>query len=207
MVAASINRNEIDREDWIEGYLSLSYDDTPTDKDSGYNVVRRGSDAIHINYNATLYPESLRMSVTATVPHVVPGKIEKGCQVRIHNEDNPRLHGTLGIVIKVDEWGCHLSSLAAATGRYRASWEEMTLVSPNPIPEYPEAYGNEWQPQTVEAYLSKPQAKTKEELTREAKDKGCTATGDFCTVCGSADMVRTGACLSCLNCGQGGSCG
>lgn len=204
MVAASMNRT--DREDWIEGYLSLSYDDTPTDMDSGYTVVRRGSDAIHTNYNATLYPENLRMSAVTTPPVVKKDQIQKGCQVRINDHaDNPRMTGTLGIVIGVEEWGCHLSSLAAATGRYRASWEEMTLVSPNPLPMESGASGNEWQPQTISAYLDKP--KTKEDLIREAREKGCVPSGDFCVNCGSADMVRTGACLSCLNCGQGGSCG
>ena len=32
-------------------------------------------------------------------------------------------------------------------------------------------------------------------------------TGDLCLVCGSARLVRTGSCLTCLDCGEGGSCG
>lgn len=186
-------------DDWGEGYPDLAY--------SVYNGSRRKGDSSDASYlsliNQNVVSENVVMSSELSTMN--PLNIQKDHQVRINNEDNPRLHGALALVIKVEEWGCHLSTLASASGRYRATWEEMTPVSPNPLPVDSEASYDEYQPQTVEAYLSKP--KTKNEMTREAKEKGFTPSGDFCVNCGSADMVRTGACLSCLNCGTGGSCG
>jgi ribonucleoside-diphosphate reductase alpha chain len=44
----------------------------------------------------------------------------------------------------------------------------------------------------------------KTEKIREAKMKGYT--GDICTVCGSAEMVRNGTCQKCLNCGEASGC-
>jgi hypothetical protein len=32
-------------------------------------------------------------------------------------------------------------------------------------------------------------------------------SGDICDYCGSAQMMRTGACLTCMNCGESGGCG
>ncbi len=39
----------------------------------------------------------------------------------------------------------------------------------------------------------------------EARDKGMT--GDACETCGGFNMVRSGPCLKCLDCGAAGGCG
>lgn len=45
--------------------------------------------------------------------------------VRINTPDNPRLHNTQAEVLELTEWGAHLDAPAAATGRFRALYEEM----------------------------------------------------------------------------------
>lgn len=51
-----------------------------------------------------------------------------GDPVRVHTPENERLHDSLALVVRVQEWGCHLDAPAAATGRFRAAWDEMRPV-------------------------------------------------------------------------------
>ena len=51
-----------------------------------------------------------------------------GDRVRINAPENPRLHGTLASVASLEPWGAHLFAPAAATGRFRAVFEEMVPV-------------------------------------------------------------------------------
>lgn len=48
-------------------------------------------------------------------------------KVRIHCPENQRLHGAFATVIELTDWGAHVSTQAAATGRYRAHWSELLL--------------------------------------------------------------------------------
>lgn len=51
--------------------------------------------------------------------------LRAGDAVLLHTPYNPRLHNTQAVVAVVTEWGAHLRAPAAATGAYRAAWEEM----------------------------------------------------------------------------------
>ena len=48
-----------------------------------------------------------------------------GDRVRLDCPENERLHGASAVVAAVAPWGCHVRTTAAATGRYRASWDEL----------------------------------------------------------------------------------
>lgn len=52
-------------------------------------------------------------------------QIQAGMQVRIITPENKALNGAMAFVSKVEEWGAHLLTEAAATGRFRAAWHEM----------------------------------------------------------------------------------
>jgi hypothetical protein len=193
-------------DDWGEGYPDLDY--------SRYNVARNregSSDAGYLSLvNQDVVSENVVMP--SELSSVNPVSIQMNHQVRINNEDNPRLHGALALVIKVEEWGCVLSTLASASGRYRATWEEMTPIPSEGIGSVSEASYAQYEG-VKSVTVSQPvtsksqQIKDASSMLKEARDKGFVPSGDFCVNCGSADMVRTGACLSCLNCGTGGSCG
>jgi hypothetical protein len=65
-------------------------------------------------------------------PKVVQTELAVGVTVRIDSPDNPRLHNQIGIVEKIEDWGAHLRTVAAATGYYRALYEEMKPVMSKP---------------------------------------------------------------------------
>jgi hypothetical protein len=56
---------------------------------------------------------------------MLPSEIEVGMRVRINDPGNSRLHGQPGVVERLEPWGAHLQMPAAASGRYRAVFEEM----------------------------------------------------------------------------------
>lgn len=92
------------------------------------------------------------------------GKPTPQSKVRLYTPDNQRLDGATATVIKLEEWGAHVATKAAATGGYRASWDEMLpLAGLNGTQNY---------------------------------------SGDACNDCGSMRMVRTGTCLTCMDCGS-----
>lgn len=99
-----------------------------------------------------------------------------GDAVRLVNTDIPRLEGQRGEVLEVTEWGAHVGTPAAATGRFRAHHTEMAPYDPPP---------------------AKPKAPP-------AKQAGYT--GDLCDQCGGARMKRNGACLLCEDCGSSSGC-
>lgn len=51
--------------------------------------------------------------------------LSAGSAVRLVTPDNPRLHGSTAKVTALQEWGAHVAVKAAATGRFRAGWDEM----------------------------------------------------------------------------------
>lgn len=94
--------------------------------------------------------------------------------------DNPRLHRAIGTVESLELWGAHVWVNAAATGRYRAGWEEMEAMSSG---------GSNGKASPT---ISK------------ARVEGYT--GDACDQCGGCRMKRNGACLLCEDCGSSSGC-
>lgn len=54
-------------------------------------------------------------------------QLTSGDTVTLNTPDNPRLHNAAATVAEVTEWGAHVLTDAAATGRFRAAWGEMVL--------------------------------------------------------------------------------
>jgi len=52
-----------------------------------------------------------------------------GDKVRLITPDNPRLNGTRATIVELTEWGAKCSAPAAATGAYRAGWNEMESLT------------------------------------------------------------------------------
>lgn len=96
-----------------------------------------------------------------------------GDRVRLVVPDNARLDGAFGKIERLEDWGAHVATAAAATGKFRAAWCEMTPAGV-----------------VLQGSMGD------EELT-----------GDFCLTCGSARMIRSGACKTCADCGESGGCG
>lgn len=51
-----------------------------------------------------------------------------GDRVRLVTPDNERLHGTTATVKELTEWGAHCDAPAAASGAFRATWDEMEAL-------------------------------------------------------------------------------
>ncbi len=51
-----------------------------------------------------------------------------GDKVRLVTPDNERLHGTTAVVKELTPWGAHCVTPAAASGEFRAAWEEMEAL-------------------------------------------------------------------------------
>lgn len=154
---------------------------------------------------------------------VVTMTIGTGSNVRLNTPDNPRLHGSIATVEALTEWGAHVLAPAAATGRYRASDYEMEPLDDPPadslsgeerVPGSPPLT----QPTLVENAAPAPTGRRAKPVsgtrvgavgkTRPAKDTDVMSpTGNLCHHCGSCRMVRSGACETCLDCGESGGCG
>ncbi len=106
--------------------------------------------------------------------------MQSGDLVILNVPDNPRLHGASAVVDRLTDWGAHVRTAAAATGRFRASHEEMGLVRADLM--------------LVEALNA-------------ARSRRQGYTGDVCCNCQGVRMRRNGACLVCDDCGTSGGCG
>jgi hypothetical protein len=53
-----------------------------------------------------------------------------GVRIQLRVPENPRLDGAYAVVETVAAWGCHVLTAAAATGRFRALFSEMTPDAP-----------------------------------------------------------------------------
>ena len=56
---------------------------------------------------------------------------KRGSKVVLRTPGNDRLNGARGVVKRLTEWGAFVATPAAATGEYRAAWDEMVLDDPN----------------------------------------------------------------------------
>ena len=114
--------------------------------------------------------------------------VQPGDYVLLDVPGNPRMHGQVGVVDRVEWWGAHLQAVAAATGKYRALHCEMVSVRGcDRVPAMAEA-----DTMMGDAYV--PTANTGH-------------TGDVCDCCGGIRMRRSGTCLLCDDCGQTSGCG
>ena len=52
--------------------------------------------------------------------------VRVGDRIRLLVPDNPRLDGSKATIEQLADWGAFLRAPAAASGRFRATWEEMT---------------------------------------------------------------------------------
>lgn len=63
--------------------------------------------------------------------------------ILLHVPENPRLHSHRAVVVSLEPWGAFVRTPAAATGQYRAGWEEMLPVPErNGKPARPESTGD-----------------------------------------------------------------
>lgn len=53
--------------------------------------------------------------------------VRVGDRIRLYTPDNPRLHETKATIVELTAWGAHCKAPAAASGQFRATWEEMIL--------------------------------------------------------------------------------
>lgn len=167
---------------------------------------------------------------------VVTMTLGTGSSVRLNTPHNPRLHGSIATVEALTEWGAHVLTPAATTGRYRASDHEM-----EPLDGPPDSLsGGKTEPVTenvsdgapdgvlVENAVpllpigAKPVSKAMAAGKVNAAVVGSqtakryrpapatdvlSPTGNPCGKCGSMRCVRSGACEVCLDCGESGGCG
>lgn len=62
-------------------------------------------------------------------------EVTEGTLVRLNVPENPRLHDQAAVVVSVTEYGAVVQTPAAATGEFRALFEEMEPYSPAPVVE------------------------------------------------------------------------
>lgn len=106
-------------------------------------------------------------------------KLLTGMRVRLITPDNQRLNGKAATVESVTEWGAHVRTDAAATGKFRALFSEIEPVGAGQNSTPPQVTGG---------------------------TNGHGYTGDVCQRCGSLRMVRNGTCTLCADCGESSGC-
>ncbi len=110
-----------------------------------------------------------------------------GDEVRFIHTGNAVVEGHTGVIAELADWGGHCLTFATQTGRYRALWEEMERTG--------RADGA-----VVEAL----ERSYDERLNAPTLVKNA---GEICSTCGSLNMMRAGACLTCQDCGSNTGCG
>lgn len=110
--------------------------------------------------------------------------VKPGDVVRIET-DHPTSNGQFGTVVRTEEWGVHLET-RFGSGRYRAAWGEFL-----PVPNT----------ELLDPDDPQPAPPTRKVVPRP------TPTGDPCPTCGSVNLVRTGSCVTCQDCGHNEGCG
>ncbi len=64
-------------------------------------------------------------------------------RIRLHVPENQRLHGASGVVVETAEWGAHIHTGAAATGKFRALFSEMIPEARAPVMAVLEGYSGD----------------------------------------------------------------
>ncbi len=106
-----------------------------------------------------------------------------GDLVTLDMPDNPRVHEQPGEVKQLTEYGAVVRTPATAAGEIRALPEEMR-------PFHPPTQAAVAYTQTVAA----------------SAWSQAGYTGDVCKHCSGCRMIRNGACLLCVECGQSSGC-
>lgn len=79
------------------------------------------------------------MAVTSASVHYEkedrPTSYHLNQRVRVNEPGNPRVHGKIGTIFEIYDWGVRLALPAATTGEYRCLWTEIEPV--NDIPTVP----------------------------------------------------------------------
>lgn len=113
------------------------------------------------------------------------------------------LDGTRAWVGHAEEWGAHVRAEAAATGRYRAAWDEMEPLGTNGVHHAPPPLP----PAPAPAVTAAPDQFHRPEVLDtgfdvQAKEQGYS--GNVCGKCGGSRLKRTGACETCEDCFESG---
>lgn len=122
--------------------------------------------------------------------------------VLLHTADSaPIFDGLLAEVERPTSWGALVTIRGVGvtiegkrqqvTLHYRASFDEMDYIGPLPPLSSPE----DVRPNRPRAVGLNGKAPKKE------------VTGDVCADCGGANLVRTGSCVTCQDCGRNEGCG
>lgn len=114
-----------------------------------------------------------------------------GCEVRVATS-HPLSNGKLARVVSLHDWGAVLET-NFGTRSYRAAWHEMEPVVVTELVN-PEANGHApsagiLRNHTIRVVMSS------------------ILTGDACSVCQGVNLVRTGTCVTCQDCGANEGCG
>lgn len=182
--------NECDKIRW-RSLLARSFE--PRDADQFYDDPERRTDPAMTN-----------------LPPLRPGDA-----VRLNTPDNLTLHGAPAKVVEVTDWGAHVATAAAATGRFRALYDEMDRDGPELlVAGYADPVilgGAETSvgltvPAAVGIVAAKAITGNGHAAAGKAQSKGKGYSGDACDQCGSFKMRRNGTCLLCDDCGATSGC-
>lgn len=128
-----------------------------------------------------------------------------GIRVTFDTPDNPRLHGTEGVVKTRTHYGAICHAPAAATGEFRAHWTEMITelgaISEQVADEIhslaASGYGHA-NGATNMAYGSN--------APPVEPSRAMGYSGEVCRICQGMKVVRVGTCLRCDDCGSTTGC-
>ncbi len=141
--------------------------------------------------------------------------IQVGSRVMLNVPENKRLHGTEATVKHLEEWGAYVDAPAAATNEFRALWSEMVLPNQHHTNGHHTIIVASSNTVTTNTEINSASIevdadgfhRVKKDPNTVGKAVAAGFTGDSCDRCGSMNMVRTGSCQTCQDCGAAGSCG
>lgn len=130
--------------------------------------------------NGRLYKTPTRQPYLEEIVVFPPKTLCVGDKVHLDIPHNPLLDGAIGTVYRIEEWGVHIHTDRAATGVYRAAWCEITLLHNTDQTSQPKSDKDKHVPSAAE--------------------------GALCDRCGGVNLLRTGSCITCQDCGANSGC-
>jgi hypothetical protein len=140
--------------------------------------------------------------------------MQKGDEVKVVNTaassadgvTPSRLEGAVALLDAPHPWGWEVLCGAAASGRFRAAWDQMETIEgkglfgglTNPEPEGLSTSLREHDLHAAVAGKHAPRA-----VPRDAQG---TPTGQACTTCGAETVRKGSTCTTCPNCGEQDRC-
>ena len=145
--------------------------------------------------------------------HCMSNALKPGTMVRLVTPDNLRLHGAIARVESITTWGAYVKTPVAGSGQYRALFEEMEPAGPElggdvvgeTLAGSDTPVGLSYEPSSV-----KPVSTAFKRVNGNGKHTQPARwelTGNFCKACGGMNVVRTGSCETCQDCGDNSGCG